>query len=186
MAGGAPVRVGLAIADVISEITSLDARVKWPNDVVLPGHGKVAGVLCEGAFGHERGGYVVAGIGINVSQAADEFAGELQGRACSIQSAAGHAVERAALLTALLERLRRSTGRITDPLAPEELTRLARRDVLRDREVVCDHGSGSIMAGVARGIAADGALMIEQQGRLTRVYTGTVRLADTHAYPGST
>jgi len=184
--GGAPVRVGLAIADVISQTTGLDAGVKWPNDVVLPGHGKVAGILCEAAFGHERGGYVVAGIGINVAQSAEEFAGELRGRACSIQSATGHAVERAELMTSVLEQLRMLTGRIIDPLAAEELSRLAQRDVLRDREVVCDNGSGQITVGIARGIGADGALVIEQHGRLSRVYTGTVRLAETHAYPGST
>lgn len=183
--GGAPVRVGLAVAEVISAATGLDAHLKWPNDVVLPGHGKVAGILCEGAFGHERGGYVVAGIGINVFQSAEEFAGDLRGRACSIQSVTGHAVDRAALLTAVLAQLRGSTGRITDPLAPDELTRLARRDVLRDREVVCDNGSGQVTAGTARGIGADGALMIEQADRLTHVYSGTVRLAHTHVYPGS-
>jgi BirA family biotin operon repressor/biotin-[acetyl-CoA-carboxylase] ligase len=183
--GGAPVRVGLAVAEAISAIAGVAAGVKWPNDVVLPGHGKVAGILCEAAVGHGRGGYVVAGIGINVSQLADEFTGDLRGRACSIQSATGRAIDRAELMTAVLDQLRALTGRIIDPLAPEELNRLARRDVLRDREVVCDYGSGQTTAGTARGVGADGALMIEQDGRLSRVYTGTVRLAETHAYPGT-
>src|SRR5688572_14861482 len=42
----APIRAGIAVASAIP-----GARVKWPNDVVIPGHGKVAGILCEGAFG---------------------------------------------------------------------------------------------------------------------------------------
>jgi BirA family biotin operon repressor/biotin-[acetyl-CoA-carboxylase] ligase len=184
--GGAPVRVGLAVADAISDIAGLDAGVKWPNDVVIPGHGKVAGILCEGAFGHGRDGYVVAGIGVNVSQSAAEFVGDLRGRACSLHSATGQAVDRAELLTAVLEQLRGLTGRIIEPLAPEELSRLAQRDVLRDRDVVCDNGSGQTTVGIARGVGADGALLIEQHGRLTGLYTGSVRLAETHAYPGST
>lgn len=183
--GTAPVRVGLAVADAIADAALTDARLKWPNDVVLPGHGKVAGILCEGAVGRERGGYVIAGIGINVTQAAAEFVGELRGRACSIFSATGATVQRAPLLCDLLARLRLLAGRVTEPLTKEELRRLAERDLLRGRAVVCDSGAGPPVAGVACGIGPDGALLVEHDGRTIPVFAATVRLAASRAYPGS-
>ena len=51
---------GLAVADVCRETTGAEARLKWPNDVVVDDM-KLAGVLAETA--HEA---VVLGIGVNV------------------------------------------------------------------------------------------------------------------------
>lgn len=172
--GCAPLRVGMAVAQAID-----GARVKWPNDVVYPGHGKMAGVLCEGVFGS----HVVAGIGINVSQ--ETFPAELHGRAASVFSATGKRIERAELLTRVLTHLHAVRDHVAEPLTPEELTQFAGLDILRGHSVVCDVDGGSAVRGTARGVAADGALLVENGGTATPVYNGTVRLAETNAYPGS-
>ena len=52
----------LATAETVEHVTSLDARIKWPNDVLL-GDRKVAGILLEG-----RPRTIVLGIGLNVNQ----------------------------------------------------------------------------------------------------------------------
>src|SRR4051794_39287165 len=52
-----PLRAGLAVADLAGP----DARVKWPNDVLLGGR-KVAGILVEARAPE----WAVVGIGINV------------------------------------------------------------------------------------------------------------------------
>lgn len=159
--GCAPIRVGLAVAGAIG-----DARVKWPNDVVIEGQGKVAGILCEGVFG----AHVVAGIGINVTAAP-----ALDNAACL-----GN-VSRSALMTRLVGNLVEIGARLTEPLTDMELQALESRDVLANRPVEV---MGEL--GVARGIAADGALLLEQHGgQVRKVYSGSVRLADTHAYPGT-
>lgn len=182
--GCAPVRVGLAVAESISEAAGVEALVKWPNDVVIPAHGKVAGILCEGAIS-SGGGHIVVGIGINVSQAGEDFGQRLSGRACSIFSATGHLGNRGELLSDILKRLHVFAGAITEPLADDEMRRLAERDILRDREVACDHGGGELLTGIAEGLATDGALLLRQEAGVRAVYNGTVRLAVTHAYPGS-
>jgi BirA family transcriptional regulator, biotin operon repressor / biotin---[acetyl-CoA-carboxylase] ligase len=173
--GCAPVRIGLAVAEAIGE-----AQIKWPNDVVIAGHGKVAGVLCEGVFGS----HIVAGIGINVFQEADDFPPGLRGLACSILSATGERVERADLLSRLLAALRSFGPRITETLTADELQRMAGRDVLLNRGVIVEE-AGRTLEGTARGVAADGALLLESAQTITRVYNGTVRTSDTGAYPGS-
>ena len=56
-----PLLVGLAVVRSVRELGLGNARLKWPNDVLV-GDGKLAGVLCEVL----PSGAVVAGVGINL------------------------------------------------------------------------------------------------------------------------
>jgi BirA family biotin operon repressor/biotin-[acetyl-CoA-carboxylase] ligase len=42
--------------------------VKWPNDLVVPGFGKIGGILIENLVGSSGWDYAVVGIGININQ----------------------------------------------------------------------------------------------------------------------
>ncbi|QRR01729.1 biotin--[acetyl-CoA-carboxylase] ligase [Dyadobacter sandarakinus] len=46
-----------------------DASVKWPNDILI-GQGKVAGILIENSIQGSRIHHAIAGIGLNINQAA--------------------------------------------------------------------------------------------------------------------
>jgi BirA family biotin operon repressor/biotin-[acetyl-CoA-carboxylase] ligase len=56
-----------AVCETIRRATGLEARIKWPNDVLIRGR-KVCGILIELARG------TVVGIGLNVNQSAESFA----------------------------------------------------------------------------------------------------------------
>jgi BirA family biotin operon repressor/biotin-[acetyl-CoA-carboxylase] ligase len=43
-------------------------QVKWPNDLVVPGVGKLGGVLIENLVGSTGWEYAVVGIGLNINQ----------------------------------------------------------------------------------------------------------------------
>ncbi len=43
-------------------------QVKWPNDLVVPGFGKIGGILIENTFSSEGWENAVVGIGLNVNQ----------------------------------------------------------------------------------------------------------------------
>ena len=43
-------------------------QVKWPNDLVVPGFGKIGGILIENTFSGEGWEFAVVGIGLNVNQ----------------------------------------------------------------------------------------------------------------------
>jgi BirA family biotin operon repressor/biotin-[acetyl-CoA-carboxylase] ligase len=58
----------IAVCETVRRCTSRQARIKWPNDVYVRGR-KVCGILIEQARG------TVVGIGLNVNQSAEEFAG---------------------------------------------------------------------------------------------------------------
>ncbi len=57
----------VSVCETIAELTGLEARIKWPNDVLIRGR-KAGGILIE-----QRAGTVV-GIGLNVNQGAEDFA----------------------------------------------------------------------------------------------------------------
>jgi BirA family biotin operon repressor/biotin-[acetyl-CoA-carboxylase] ligase len=63
---GLPLAVGVALADSLA-MFQVDARLKWPNDVMVDGR-KLAGILIESAAGRnaEDGSWAVIGIGINM------------------------------------------------------------------------------------------------------------------------
>jgi BirA family biotin operon repressor/biotin-[acetyl-CoA-carboxylase] ligase len=56
---------GLAVAEVLSDNYSLDAEIKWPNDVLVDGK-KIAGVLADANWSGPELNAVILGIGINV------------------------------------------------------------------------------------------------------------------------
>ncbi|HWC34984.1 MAG TPA: biotin--[acetyl-CoA-carboxylase] ligase [Mycobacteriales bacterium] len=62
-----PLIAGLAAAEALVAVGGVDARLKWPNDVLVGGR-KLGGVLVEVA-----GGAAVIGIGLNVSMREDEL-----------------------------------------------------------------------------------------------------------------
>jgi BirA family biotin operon repressor/biotin-[acetyl-CoA-carboxylase] ligase len=58
---------GVAVASAVREVSGVDARLKWPNDVLV-GPAKLAGILAEAC-----GEAVVVGIGLNVSTERSEL-----------------------------------------------------------------------------------------------------------------
>ena len=58
---------GVAVAEAVTSVTGVPARLKWPNDV-LAGAAKLGGILAEAA-----GDAVVVGVGLNVSTGPDEL-----------------------------------------------------------------------------------------------------------------
>jgi BirA family transcriptional regulator, biotin operon repressor / biotin---[acetyl-CoA-carboxylase] ligase len=57
----------VSVCETVRRIAGVQAKIKWPNDVLLEGR-KVCGILIE------QGRGTVAGIGLNVRQTAEDFA----------------------------------------------------------------------------------------------------------------
>ena len=93
-----------SVAATIAEETSLTPSIKPPNDIYLSAR-KVAGVLVEGRTASDGSYVAVAGIGINVNQAIDDFPDELRATAGSLAMATGREISRQKLAIALLRRL---------------------------------------------------------------------------------
>jgi BirA family biotin operon repressor/biotin-[acetyl-CoA-carboxylase] ligase len=59
--------VSNAIRQVMQEYIP-QLQVKWPNDLVVPGTGKIGGILIENLVGSKGWEYAVVGIGLNINQ----------------------------------------------------------------------------------------------------------------------
>lgn len=170
--GAAPVRLGHAVATAIREVAGVDAWIKWPNDVVIPGHGKVAGILCEATM-RQGSSFIVAGIGVNLRTPGENYS--------ALMAVSKREVGRGDLLRAIVRDLKSLPRSLTARLDEGELARLRERDILFGNQVEDDTGT----LGTARGIASDGSLIIEAGDQTTAVHNASIRLAGTHEYPGT-
>jgi BirA family biotin operon repressor/biotin-[acetyl-CoA-carboxylase] ligase len=95
------------VAETIRREFSINAAVKPPNDVHVGGK-KIAGVLVEMRAQQNAPHIAIAGIGINVNHAPEDFPGELRERATSLALVLDRQVDRAEFAAALLRDLDRS------------------------------------------------------------------------------
>src|SRR3954471_12312927 len=65
-----PLEIANIVASYLREVFGLDARIKWPNDILVDGK-KIAGILIEARINEERA-FLLIGTGINVEQVADD------------------------------------------------------------------------------------------------------------------
>ncbi len=92
------------IADTLRERCAINPTIKPPNDIYVAGR-KLAGVLVEMRV--ENGGdyFAIAGLGLNVNHAPDDFPPELRETAASLAMIAKQTFDRHALIIALLRNL---------------------------------------------------------------------------------
>lgn len=76
----------LAVAKAITSVTSEEAMIKWPNDIVVNGK-KVCGILTEMNAQFDYINHIVVGIGINVHN--ESFPEEISQMASSLMIEAG-------------------------------------------------------------------------------------------------
>ena len=150
----------LTAALAVAQVAGPDARIKWPNDVLVDGR-KVAGILVEG---RPQEGWAVLGIGLNVAVAPDDFPPELRATAGTLGRAPA---DLEPTLHALLRALERW-------LAADQATVIAawrERDALAGRPVTWSDGSGK-----AVGIDDAGRLLVGTSSGTVTLDAGEVHL----------
>lgn len=151
--------LGLAAREAIARTTGLQPDLRWPNDVLIGGK-KCAGVLAQ-----VEGGAVIAGIGINVSQA--EFPPEFEATSLLLE---GAAADREEVLIALIEAVDSYTSQ-----QPDEIRRKfeAASTYARGRRVRVEQ---SALEGVTQGLDSSGFLIVRQDnGQEATILAGGVR-----------
>jgi BirA family biotin operon repressor/biotin-[acetyl-CoA-carboxylase] ligase len=66
-----PLEMANIVSSYLREVFAIDARIKWPNDVLAGGR-KIAGILIEARMNEERA-FVLIGTGINVEPVQDDL-----------------------------------------------------------------------------------------------------------------
>ena len=169
-----PTAAPVAVAEGVADATGLAARVKFPNDVLIAGR-KVAGILIEQAGAAQRD-FLIAGIGVNVNQTAEQLPDGARQTPTSLAIEAGRAFERARILAAILTRL----GSYWT--SPDLGRAAARMNALCDTvgHVVEIRTPTGTVHGTALSVSDDGALIVLTESGLRRpVYAGDVSLLST-------
>lgn len=95
-----PLVTAVATAEAIGKCVKTEAKIKWPNDIVL-NNKKVAGILVESKK-HNKYTANVIGIGINCHQQKTDFPAELSKIATSIDIETGTTTDRISLIRRLI------------------------------------------------------------------------------------
>lgn len=186
--------MGVAAVQTVIEVGARDARLKWPNDVIVVSPGsdgttavpdrKLGGILAEADWPPGSGivdGWreppasqrvvVVVGLGLNLNwlrSESPEFPDEVAGIAVSLNHLLDHTIDRDELLGALLRHLDRRYSQLVAS-GPRPLL-----DAWRDhtatlgRRVRVDLGSEDVV-GTALDVTAEGHLIVEEDGGRRRV-----------------
>jgi BirA family transcriptional regulator, biotin operon repressor / biotin---[acetyl-CoA-carboxylase] ligase len=156
-----PELLPLAAAVAVARCAGDDARIKWPNDVLVDGR-KIAGILAEG---RPQDGWVVLGMGVNVAVRPDDLPPE-------VRDVAGTLGRRRADLEPFLHEL---LATLEDVLALDPdalLTEYRPRDALLGRTITWERGTGT-----ADGISPTGRLRVALvDGGLAELDAGEVHL----------
>jgi BirA family biotin operon repressor/biotin-[acetyl-CoA-carboxylase] ligase len=167
---------GLAVRDAVLQVTSLQADLRWPNDLLL-GPRKFCGILTELNAEVTRVRHLVVGIGINVHQ--ESFPEELRSQATSLCIETGNHWSRQDLLIALLTALHREVTALeaVGGLAGATQSILARLESsstwIRGKRVRVEEGGG--YTGVTAGLDSRGFLLVQTSDGVRAVLSGGVR-----------
>lgn len=169
-------QTALAVALSIAQTTGLDARIKWPNDIVCGGR-KVCGMLLEMNADEQAVHDVVAGIGINVHQT--QFAPEIAQTASSLDLLSGQRVCLAALVRAFLEAFERTEALAAQGALMDAYR--ARSATLGQRvQVIAPAGSFN---GTALEVTDSGSLIVEdEEGQRREVLAADVSVRGLMGY----
>ena len=94
----------LAVQKVLSEITGLQAQIKWPNDILLHGK-KVGAILVEANIVGGEVAWAVIGIGCNINVVPKELPEDLRQKITSIFAETGIVLSRNQVYIKLINQL---------------------------------------------------------------------------------
>ena len=169
-----------SVAKVIEKNTGLDAKIKWPNDIVV-GKKKVCGILTEMNMERDYIHHIVVGIGINVNE--EEFPDEIRDMATSLKKEVGRIVSRANLLCDILLQFEKDYSAF---LAAEDL-----KPFIDDYNKILVNKGALVkvldpkgeFSGIAGGINEEGMLIVfKENGQIEKVYAGEVSVRGMYGY----
>ena len=165
-----PLETANIVASFLRETFAIDARIKWPNDILVGGR-KIAGILIEARVQDDRA-FLLVGIGVNVERSSHDDAPN----AISISEASTRdfrGIEEATL--AFIEHV---DARLAQSFEPDRVLDEWRRLTVHqpgDR-IHCVLGEQTI-DGIWSGIDEQGRALIRDGARTTAVSAGDILLA---------
>lgn len=171
--GALSLAAGVAALRALRRLGIDGLSLKWPNDI-LHGDAKLGGILIDLRSEAAGPAYVVVGIGVNVRlPRAARAALAAEGVEAADLASLGDAPERNALAAVLMTELCLALAEFGARGMAAFSDEWQSADALAGRPVRVLHG-GQQLEGLARGVDADGALLLEAGGGRRRIISGEV------------
>ena len=171
--GALSLAIGVAVAEVLRDLGAADVGLKWPNDLWI-GRAKIGGILIEARAEATTRTRLVAGLGLNLAMP--------RAAAAPIDQAWTRLADHVPDLPArsvIAGRCIDAVLRAIDTFALNGFvvfqSRWAGFDALYGQAVTLFEPGGR-RHGVARGVVADGSLILDNDGTYERIYSGDVSL----------
>jgi BirA family transcriptional regulator, biotin operon repressor / biotin---[acetyl-CoA-carboxylase] ligase len=170
--GWVPLLAGVALLETVERLAEVKSALKWPNDLLIDGEAKAAGILAEVVDDA-----VVLGIGLNVTTRPEELPTERP--STSLQAAGAKAADRDPLLRSLLRGLAQWYAGWREAAGDAEMCGLLAAyqrgcsTIGREVRVLLPHGAE--ITGTATTVDSDGQLVVVgADGAERRVSAGDV------------
>jgi BirA family transcriptional regulator, biotin operon repressor / biotin---[acetyl-CoA-carboxylase] ligase len=160
----------LAVVSTIRQVTGLQARIKWPNDIMINGK-KVSGILIENEVQEGRVNFANIGIGANINLNPGDFP-EIADIATSLSYEAGAEISYTELAITLLDNLERIYLEAQDG-APVHKEWQKNMETL-GKSIKVDTGK-TVEQGWAETVTENGNLIVRREdGSLVEILAGDV------------
>ncbi len=165
---------GVCVREALLSFGAAGVHLKWPNDLITP-DGKLGGILIELRAESAGPAYVVVGIGLNVQLDGAARAAVLASgaQADDLRTRCQTLPDRDHLVAAILERLLPALAAFPRQGFTPTLAQWHAADALFGVEVRVEIGEQSTR-GIARGVDAHGALLLETPTGVQRFVSGEV------------
>jgi BirA family biotin operon repressor/biotin-[acetyl-CoA-carboxylase] ligase len=170
---GLSLSTGVAIARALEACGCAGVQLKWPNDLVHAGR-KLGGVLIELSGDALGPSLVVIGVGLNV-RLPDAARRDIAQPVTDLAAIAGP-IDRNLLLARVAAELALTLERYEREGFGAFRAEWQRRHALQRQPVDVSLPDGSVAHGTVVGVDADGALVLDRDGRRLRFVTGEVSL----------
>jgi BirA family biotin operon repressor/biotin-[acetyl-CoA-carboxylase] ligase len=162
----------VAIADTLNELFNVDAKIKWPNDIII-NNKKVCGILTEMTAELDKIKQINVGIGINVN---NEINKKIE-NAISLKEVLDQHIDRKVLFKKLLENIENELSKVKSDSVLDKYKHLL--STLNKRVSIKTIDDNIV--GTAIDISPDGALLVQtDNGDIKKIISGDcVHLSST-------
>ena len=165
----------VAVAKTVRRLYGLNAKIKWPNDVLVDGY-KVCGILVEASGEADRINYMVVGVGVNLNVDFSMVKPNLSKTATSISQILGRKVSRVEFIREFLFEMEKAYITLTKNRFNQILAEWRKlSETLGCRVKVISQKE--VFTGEALDVDEDGYLLVRlKDGTVKRVVSGDVSI----------
>ena len=175
-----PLAVGIGLQQLFTETYGATPKLRWPNDLMIPGAGggarKLGGVLVDRVESGRAAPALVVGVGVNVNAASSAFDPALRPTLVGLAELTERPVDLRDLEEKVTDRVLASVSRLQLPDGPASIVEEVRRALYGVGRPALVDGDP---VGTIRGVADDGALEVETDRHVSRIMAGSLTVEES-------